>query len=321
MFKLIEEVTHTRTNWSENFEVKRSKVKGQSHCRGKRDRRISSQPLGPHVLVSCGTACSFKFTLDVVADGSRKKFDFCCVFWSFADITSCQQSTSCCRRRRSSPSALSRHGDVISSICTRRPCFFGAWQRLPRGTVHHRRIGPQRHWLHFVENVRRSKQASTDLVDWQTITLPALTLTPLDTSIFLFVFWWNVTACNLFNNRSPSRVLCSYFGENAVTVTDPWISYKKESYRPFWAPLPTKKSNSQPLHSAHPFHCTYVMYVVCFDFYCFMYYFTCISFAIRPSSRKSAIELIDWLIDPNRTIFAIYVYGQLCSRNFEHAFC
>ena len=29
------------------------------------------------------------------------------------------------------------------------------------------------------------------------------------------------------------------------------------------------KSNSQPLHSAHPFHCTNVMYVVCFDFYCF----------------------------------------------------
>jgi len=25
----------------------------------------------------------------------------------------------------------------------------------------------------------------------------------------------------------------------------------------------------------------------------FMYYFTCISFAIRPSGRKSAIELID----------------------------
>ena len=29
------------------------------------------------------------------------------------------------------------------------------------------------------------------------------------------------------------------------------------------------KSNSQPLHSAHPFHCTYVMYVVCCDCYCF----------------------------------------------------
>jgi len=28
-----------------------------------------------------------------------------------------------------------------------------------------------------------------------------------------------------------------------------------------------------------------------------MYYFTCISFAIRPSGRKSAIKLIDWLID------------------------
>jgi len=54
-----------------------------------------------------------------------------------------------------------------------------------------------------------------------------------------------------------------------------------------------QKSNSQPLHSAHPFHCTYVMYVVCFDLYCFMYYFTCISFAIRPSGRKSAIKLIE----------------------------
>ena len=28
-----------------------------------------------------------------------------------------------------------------------------------------------------------------------------------------------------------------------------------------------------------------------------MYYFTCISFAIRPWGRKSAIKLIDWLID------------------------
>jgi len=30
-------------------------------------------------------------------------------------------------------------------------------------------------------------------------------------------------------------------------------------------------------------------------FIVFMYYFTCISFAIRPSGRKSAIKLIDWL--------------------------
>ena len=57
--------------------------------------------------------------------------------------------------------------------------------------------------------------------------------------------------------------------------------------------ITNQKSNSQPLHSAHHFHCTYVMYVVCFDFYCFMYYFTCISFAIRPSGRKSANKLID----------------------------
>ena len=33
--------------------------------------------------------------------------------------------------------------------------------------------------------------------------------------------------------------------------------------------ITNQKSNSQPLHYAHPFHCTYVMYVVCFDFYCF----------------------------------------------------
>ena len=33
--------------------------------------------------------------------------------------------------------------------------------------------------------------------------------------------------------------------------------------------ITNQKSNSQPLHSAHPFHCTYVMYVVSFDFYCF----------------------------------------------------
>ena len=32
-------------------------------------------------------------------------------------------------------------------------------------------------------------------------------------------------------------------------------------------------------------------------FIVFMYYFTCISFAIRPSGRKSAIKLIDWLRD------------------------
>jgi len=30
-------------------------------------------------------------------------------------------------------------------------------------------------------------------------------------------------------------------------------------------------------------------------FIVFMYYFTCISFAIRPSGRKSAIKLIDYL--------------------------
>ena len=38
------------------------------------------------------------------------------------------------------------------------------------------------------------------------------------------------------------------------------------------------------------------MHIVCFVC-CFIYYFNCISFAIRLSGRKVAIKLIDWLID------------------------
>jgi len=41
MFKLIEEVTHTRTNWSENFEVKRSKVKATAVVKGTAVYRVS----------------------------------------------------------------------------------------------------------------------------------------------------------------------------------------------------------------------------------------------------------------------------------------
>jgi len=41
------------------------------------------------------------------------------------------------------------------------------------------------------------------------------------------------------------------------TISDGNVAYDK------W------QHNSQPLHSAHPFHCTYGMYVVCFDVYCF----------------------------------------------------
>jgi len=50
------------------------------------------------------------------------------------------------------------------------------------------------------------------------------------------------------------------------------------------------KSNSQPLHSAHPFHCTYVMYAVCFDFYCFyvLFHLHCICY--------SALGPLNWLI-------------------------
>ena len=34
--------------------------------------------------------------------------------------------------------------------------------------------------------------------------------------------------------------------------------------------IETRRNNLiKILFSAHPFHCTYVMYVVCFDYYCF----------------------------------------------------
>jgi len=64
--------------------------------------------------------------------------------------------------------------------------------------------------------------------------------------------------------------------------------------------ITNQKSYSQPLHSAHPFHYAptlcmlFVLIVIVF-----YDYFTCISFAIRPSGRKSAIKLIDWLIKPS----------------------
>ena len=60
--------------------------------------------------------------------------------------------------------------------------------------------------------------------------------------------------------------------------------------------ITNEKSNSQPLHSAHPFHCTYVMYVVCFDCYFLMYYFTCILICYS-ALGQSAIKLTDWSID------------------------
>ena len=57
--------------------------------------------------------------------------------------------------------------------------------------------------------------------------------------------------------------------------------------------ITNQKSNSQPLHSAHPFHCTYVMYVVCFDFYCFYVLFH----LHLLSGRRAASLLLNWLID------------------------
>jgi len=57
------------------------------------------------------------------------------------------------------------------------------------------------------------------------------------------------------------------------------------------------KSNSKvttiALCTSLPLHLCYVCCLFWFFIIVFMYYFTCISFAIRPSGRKSAIKLID----------------------------
>jgi len=82
--------------------------------------------------------------------------------------------------------------------------------------------------------------------------------------------------------------------------------------------ITNQKSNSQPpLHSAHRFHCSYVMYVVCFDFYSFMYYFTCISFAIRPSGPRSASLLWkkNWL--GNSLYLTVFLVHWCSSWHFE----
>ena len=59
------------------------------------------------------------------------------------------------------------------------------------------------------------------------------------------------------------------------------------------SPLPTKKvtPNHCTMHipSTAPMLCMLFVLI----FIVFMYYFTCISFAIRPSGRKSAIKLIE----------------------------
>jgi len=62
--------------------------------------------------------------------------------------------------------------------------------------------------------------------------------------------------------------------------------------------ITNQKSNSQPYRTLHiPSTAPMLCMLFVLIFIVFMYYFTCISFAIRPSGRKSAIKLIDWLID------------------------
>ena len=62
-------------------------------------------------------------------------------------------------------------------------------------------------------------------------------------------------------------------------------------------------------------------------FIVFMYYFTCIWFAIRPSSRKSAIKLIDWLCSyaslanrKTRASVCLSVF-RVCTLSEEKLFC
>ena len=59
--------------------------------------------------------------------------------------------------------------------------------------------------------------------------------------------------------------------------------------------LHCEKSNSQPLHSAYPFHCTYVMYVVCFDFLLFLCIIS-LAFHLLFGPRAASL-LLNWVID------------------------
>ena len=48
-----------------------------------------------------------------------------------------------------------------------------------------------------------------------------------------------------------------------------------------------------------------------------MYYFTCISFAIRPSGRKSAIKLIELKMRTKNDIFTNTVFKMEAGRHLE----
>jgi len=94
------------------------------------------------------------------------------------------------------------------------------------------------------------------------------------------------------NVERPHEHIIDHFGDESFqsiicTGTDfKLINFGLHHYQPTQWLLTHSTHLSQHL-------CTY-MHIVCFVC-CFIYYFNCISFAIRLSGRKVAIKLIDWL--------------------------
>ena len=60
--------------------------------------------------------------------------------------------------------------------------------------------------------------------------------------------------------------------------------------------ITNQKSNSQPLHSAHPFHCTYVCYVCCLFWLLLFLCTISLAFHLLFGPRAASL-LLNWLID------------------------
>ena len=73
--------------------------------------------------------------------------------------------------------------------------------------------------------------------------------------------------------------------------------WNKVIYKLWPTPLPTNTVIPNPLYTSPQHLCTYICTLFVSFAVFLIYYFSCISFAIRLSGRKVTIKLIDWLTD------------------------
>jgi len=104
-------------------------------------------------------------------------------------------------------------------------------------------------------------------------------------------------------NHTPSVGICAisqWVWRIIILYYDSQTIYKGQSW-PYNNNLPRRTDkNTALVLLAHPFHCTYVMYVVCFDFIvlCIISLAFHLLFGPRAASLLLLNWLIDWLIDP-----------------------